>query len=133
MLSGYMLVTILGNQWAKKSKFEGIILNFDMRHHDGMAVLESLHKQRVETPMIVLSSFSTSRVVGRGGSKRRPGLYCEPVDTERYGRNAFDISRRWTRHRASTFAARERATMMHVADEYERLFVRIYLGLCLSG
>jgi hypothetical protein len=23
--------------------------------------------------------------------------------------------------------------MMHVADEYERLFVRIYLGLCLVG
>ena len=23
--------------------------------------------------------------------------------------------------------------MMHVADEYERLFVRIYLGLCLLG
>jgi len=23
--------------------------------------------------------------------------------------------------------------MMHVADEYERLFVRIYLGMCLFG
>ena len=23
--------------------------------------------------------------------------------------------------------------MIHVADEYERLFVRIYLGVCLLG
>ena len=73
----------------KKSKFEGIILNFDMRHHDGMAVLESLHKQRVETPMIVVSH--------------------------------------------ATPRERLEEAVRNGADEYERLFVRIYLGLCLVG
>jgi len=51
--------TILGNQWVKTSQFEGIILNFDMQHHNGMAVLESLHKLSGETPVIVMSCLST--------------------------------------------------------------------------
>ena len=51
--------TILGNQWVKTSQFEGIILNFDMHDHNGMAVLESLHKLSGETPVIVMSCLST--------------------------------------------------------------------------
>ena len=76
------VVTILGNQWVKKSKFEGIILNFDMRHHDGMAVLESLHKQRVETPMIVVSSVSPRERLEEAVRKGARDYIVSPFDTE---------------------------------------------------
>ena len=51
------VVAILGNEWLKKTKFEGIILNFDMPDHPGMAVLERLHEQGVEIPVIVMSTM----------------------------------------------------------------------------
>ncbi|MET0516742.1 MAG: response regulator [Nitrospiraceae bacterium] len=76
------VVTILGNQWIKKSNFEGIILNFDMRHHDGMAVLEGLHKQRVETPMIVVSHTSTRERLEEAVRKGARDYLESPFDTE---------------------------------------------------
>ena len=76
------VVTILGNQWVKKSKFEGIILNFDMRHHDGMAVLKSLHKQGVETPMIVVSSVSPRERLEEAVRKGAHDYIVSPFDTE---------------------------------------------------
>ncbi|MET0516744.1 MAG: response regulator [Nitrospiraceae bacterium] len=50
------VLAILENEWLKKTKFEGIILNFDMRDYPGMVVLERLHEQGIEIPVIVMSS-----------------------------------------------------------------------------
>ena len=76
------VVTILGNQWVKTSKFEGIIVNFDMRNHDGMAVVESLHTQGVETPVIVVSSASTRERLEEAVRKGARDYIVMPFDTE---------------------------------------------------
>ena len=52
------VAAILGNEWLKRSKFEGIILNYDMRDDLGTTVLKRLHEQGVEIPVIVMSSQS---------------------------------------------------------------------------
>ena len=75
-------VTILGNQWAKTSKFDGVILNFDMQNHNGMAVLDSLQKLRVETPVIVLSSFSTHERLEETIRKGARDYISMPADTD---------------------------------------------------
>ena len=75
-------VTILGNQWAKTSKFDGVILNFDMQNHNGMAVLDSLQKLRVETPVIVLSCFSTHERLEETIRKGARDYISMPADTD---------------------------------------------------
>ncbi len=50
------VLAILGDQCLKRPKFDGIIMNFDMPNHPGIAVLERLQEQGVEIPVIVMSS-----------------------------------------------------------------------------
>jgi DNA-binding NtrC family response regulator len=76
------VVTILGNQWAKTSKFEGIILNVDMQNHDGMAALNSLHKQRIDTPIIVMLSESDQERLEESIRKGARDYIVMPVDTD---------------------------------------------------
>jgi DNA-binding NtrC family response regulator len=76
------VVTILGNQWVKKSSFDGVIVNCDMRHHDGMAVLESLYKQRVEAPMIVVSRAPARDRLEEAMQKGARDYIVSPFDTE---------------------------------------------------
>ncbi|HJR76284.1 MAG TPA: response regulator [Nitrospiraceae bacterium] len=76
------VVTILGNQWVKKSSFDGIILNIDMRHHDGMAVLQSLYKQHVAIPIIVVSHAPARERLEEGMRKGARDYIVSPFDTD---------------------------------------------------
>ncbi len=74
------VVAILGNEWLKKTKFEGIILNFDMRDHPGMAVLERLHEQGVEIPVIVMSSLPSHERLEEAVRKGARDYIVKPFD-----------------------------------------------------
>lgn len=74
------VVAILGNEWLKKTKFEGIILNFDMRDHPGMAVLDRLHEQGVEIPVIVMSSLSSRERLEEAVRKGARDYIVKPFD-----------------------------------------------------
>ena len=75
------VVAILGNEWLKKTQFEGIILNFDMRDHPGMTVLERLHEQGVEIPVIVMSSLSPPEQLEEAVRKGARDYIVKPFDT----------------------------------------------------
>lgn len=79
---GVPVGAILGNQWVKKSQFSGLFLNLDMHHYDGMVVLESLHKQRVETPMIVMSSVPNHARLEEAIRKGARDYILKPVDAD---------------------------------------------------
>jgi two-component system, OmpR family, response regulator TctD len=49
------VAAVLSNEWLKQSKFQGIILNYDMRGYPGTTILKRLHEQGVEIPVIVMS------------------------------------------------------------------------------
>jgi DNA-binding NtrC family response regulator len=75
------VVAILGNEWLKKTKFEGIILNFDMRDHPGLAVLERLQEQGVEIPVIVMSSMPNQERLEAAVRKGARDYIVRPFDT----------------------------------------------------
>ena len=75
------VVAILGNEWLKKTKFEGIILNFDMRDHPGLAVLERLQEQGVEIPVIVMSSMPNHERLEAAVRKGARDWIVRPFDT----------------------------------------------------
>ena len=75
------VMAILGNEWLKKTQFEGIILNFDMRDHPGMTVLERLHEQGVESPAIVMSSLSSRERLEEAVRKGARDYIVKPFDT----------------------------------------------------
>ena len=75
------VMAILGNEWLKKTQFEGIILNFDMRDHPGMTVLERLHEQGVKIPVIVMSSRSSRERLEEAVRKGARDYIVKPFDT----------------------------------------------------
>ena len=75
------VVAILGNEWLKKTKFEGIILNFDMRDHPGLTVLERLQEQGVEIPVIVMSSMPNQERLEAAVRKGARDWIVRPFDT----------------------------------------------------
>jgi DNA-binding NtrC family response regulator len=75
------VMAILSNEWLKKTKFEGIILNFDMRDHPGMAVLERLHEQGVQIPIIVMSSMPNCERLEEAVRKGARDYIVRPFDT----------------------------------------------------
>lgn len=75
------VVAILGNEWLKKTKFEGIILNFDMQDHPGMDVLERLQEQGVEIPVIVMSSKANRKQLEAAVRKGARDYVVRPFDT----------------------------------------------------
>lgn len=72
---------ILSNKWLKKSKFEGIILNCDMRDHLGATVLQRLHEQGVEIPVIVMSSPSNREQLEYAVRSGASDYIVKPIDT----------------------------------------------------
>jgi DNA-binding NtrC family response regulator len=72
---------ILDNEWLKRSKFEGIILNFDMRHHPGVTVLERLYKQGINIPVIVMSSTADREQLEAAVRHGAHDYLLKPLDT----------------------------------------------------
>lgn len=73
---------VLTDQWLKKPTFGGIIVNLDMRDHAGIAVLERLQKQRVDIPVIVISSGSERERLEEALRKGARDYVLKPIDTE---------------------------------------------------
>lgn len=79
------VAAILSTEWLKKSQFEGIILNYDMREHPGTAVLKRLHEQGVEIPIIVMSSASNREQLEyavRSGARDYISKPIDPVELQ---------------------------------------------------
>ena len=73
------VAAIMEHGWLKKTNFEGIILNFDMRDYPGMTMLKRLHEQGVEIPVIVMSSRSNGEQFAvRNGAR---DYILKPIDT----------------------------------------------------
>ena len=75
------VAAILSNEWLKKSTFEGIILNYDMRDHPGATVLERLQEQGVEIPVIVMSSPSNRDQLEYAVRNGARDYIMKPIDT----------------------------------------------------
>jgi DNA-binding NtrC family response regulator len=74
------VMAILDNDWLKKTKFEGIILNFDMQDHPGLTMLDKLHDQGVEIPVIVMSSRPNHELLEAAVRKGAQDYIVRPFD-----------------------------------------------------
>ena len=75
------VAAIMDSDRLKKSKFEGIILNFDMSDHPGMTVLNRLHEQGVEIPVILMSSASNREQAEEAVRNGARDYVLKPIDT----------------------------------------------------
>jgi DNA-binding NtrC family response regulator len=75
------VAAILSTEWLKDSKFEGIILNYDMREHPGTTVLQRLHEQGVEIPVIVMSSPANREQLEDAVRSGACDYILKPIDT----------------------------------------------------
>ena len=75
------VAAIMENEWLKKTRFEGIILSFDMRDYPGMTVLQRLHEQGVEIPVIVITSRPNSKQFEKAIRNGVRDYLLKPIDT----------------------------------------------------
>ncbi|HEY7533806.1 MAG TPA: response regulator [Nitrospiraceae bacterium] len=75
------VAAVLSNEWLRRSTFEGIILNYDMRDYPGTIVLETLHEQGVEIPVIVMSSPSNRDQLEYAVRNGARDYIVKPIDT----------------------------------------------------
>ena len=75
------VLAILSDQWLTRSKFKGIILNFDMRNHPGMAVLERFQEKGIDIPVIIMSSAANHETMEEAVQKGARDYLLKPFDT----------------------------------------------------
>jgi DNA-binding NtrC family response regulator len=74
------VAAVLGNEWLKKTQFEGILLNFDMRNHPGMTVLQRLREQNVEIPVIIMSAGANCEQLKEAVRSGARDYIAKPLD-----------------------------------------------------
>ncbi|MGH7233750.1 MAG: response regulator [Nitrospiraceae bacterium] len=56
--SGHHGLALIGDQASKGCRIDGILLNWKMSGAGGMTVLQKLHEQHAEVPVIIMTALS---------------------------------------------------------------------------